>query len=121
MTNSSNAYENRCAFDWGAIPGVLRRFRILKKDAMRASVLSFYCLHFVEKEVIFFNTHDFVIPMCKIPIDDHQGWSHIFEDVLEPTAGINNDNRNHDKQYNDILHKKFCKMFHICFCSNSRD
>ena len=88
---------------------------------MSASILACNGLRFVEKAVIFFNTHSFVVPTFKRPIDDPQGCAHIIEDPLEPTVKVDGDNRNHDEEENGILHEKFREMFHMCFCSNSRD
>ena len=88
---------------------------------MCASVLNWYCLSFVEKTVILFNTHDFVIPTWKRPIDDSQGWVNIFDDALETTVGVKDKNRNHAKQQNNIPHENFRDMFHMCLRSNHGD
>ena len=109
-----------CAVNWVTIPGILRYFRIMEKDVMRASVLTNYCLHFFEKEVIFFNARALMIPTCKRPIYHSQGCVHIFEDTLEPAVGVNGKNRSHVKRENEILHEKFRKMFRMCLCSNSK-
>ena len=92
----------------------------MEKDVMHASVLTCYCPSFVDKAVILFNAHVFVIPTCEIPIDDSQSCAHIFEDALEPTVVVEDDNRNHAEQENDILYKYFCEMLFMCLRSNSR-
>ena len=87
---------------------------------MSASILACNGLRFVEKAVILFNAHAFVVPNFKRPIDDPQGCTHIFEEPLEPTVKVDNDNQKHDKQESGILHENVPEMFHMCFCSNSR-
>ena len=71
--------------------------------------------------MILFNAYDFVITTYKRPIDDSQGCAHIFEDTIEPTAGINNKICNHAKQENNIIHEKFLEMFRMRLRSYSRD
>ena len=70
----------------------------MEKYIMCASILTCNCLRFVEKAVILFNTYTFVISTCKRPIDDSQSCAHIFEDALEPTVGVNDNNRNRAKR-----------------------
>ena len=94
---------------------------MMEKDVMCASVLTWDLLRFIEKTVILFNSHAFVIPTYKRPIDDYQGCTHIFEDDLEPTVIVNDKNQNHAKQENDILHEFFREMIRMCLRSNSRD
>ena len=79
---------------------------------MSDSILACNCVSFVEKVVILFNSCAFVILVYKKLIDYSQGCAHIFKDSLEPTARFNGDNFNHAKQDNNILHEKFCEMFH---------
>ena len=88
---------------------------------MSASILACNGLRFVEKAVILFNAHAFVVPNFKRPIDDPQGCTHIFEYTLETTSCVDNENHNHAGRENDIIHENFHKMFHMCFVSNSRD
>ena len=76
---------------------------------------------FLNKEVIFSNAYAFVITRRKRQLDDTQGCAHIFEDALEPNDGVNNDNRNHAKQENNIHHEIFHKLFRMCLYSDSRD
>ena len=87
---------------------------------MSASILACNGLRFVEKAVILFNAHAFVVPNFKRPIDDPQGCAHIIEDSLEPNVGVNVKNSNQDEQDSYILHEPFRKMFCMCFHRNSR-
>ena len=100
-TDRSNTSENICAVDWGAITGVLRGFFIVEKDVMHSSVLACDFLCFVDKGVIFFNAHAFVIPARKRSIDYPQCCTHIFGDSLEHTVSVDYNNCNHAEQEND--------------------
>ena len=87
---------------------------------MRDSVLTCYCLRFVEKAVIFINAYAFVTPTCKRSIYDTQGCENIFKDAVELTVGVENENHNHAEQENHILHEEFRDIFCMFFLSNSR-
>ena len=88
---------------------------------MLASVLACYFLRFIDKTKIFFNSCDFVFPMCKTPIDDLQYCLHIFENTLEPTAVIDNNNLQTFQTRERNSPWKVCEIFRMCFRSNSRD
>ena len=49
-----------------------------------------------------------------------QNRDQIFEDALEPTVGVDDNNIKHAKLENYIIHEKFRKMFCLCFRINSR-